>query len=108
MPQYLEDTMFDGEAIRDTDAHNSATVPAHELPIKTLIINNGLNQTATCQVQASRDATNWFNVGSAFDVTNGWTYQTCDTFFPYGRMVVQCSVAPTTGTFSAWCEKVGK
>jgi hypothetical protein len=105
--QYLESTMFDALAVRDTSAHNSESIPSNELPIKTLIINNSLDQTVTLQMQASRDNTNWFNVGSTFDITTGWGYQTCETFFPYGRMVAQCSVSPTTGTLSAWCEKVG-
>jgi len=106
--QYLESVMFEEEAIRDTAAHNSVSVPSHELPVKTVIINNGLNQIVTLQVQASRDNTNWFNVGSSFDVAaTTWSYQTCDTFFPYGRIVATCSSSPASGTLSVWCEKVG-
>lgn len=106
--QFLESAMFEEESIRDTNAHTSTSIPSNELPIKTLIINNGLNQTVSLQMQASRDDTNWFNVGSAFDVAaTTWTYQTCDTFFPYGRIVATCGTAPTTGALSAWCEKVG-
>jgi len=105
--EYLESTMFEDEAIRDTSVHNSVGVNSNEMPVKTLIVNNALNQTVTLQMQASRDNTNWFNVGTTFDVlTNAWFWQSCDTFFPYGRMVAQCSVAPASGTLSVWCEKV--
>lgn len=104
---FLESVMFDAETIRDTSVHNSVGVNSYELPVKTLIINNTLNQTVTLQMQASRDNINWFNVGSTFDVvTTTWFWQSCETFFPYGRIVAQCSVAPSTGTLSVWCEKV--
>jgi len=106
MADFLESVMFDALEIRDTSAHYTAGIPAQELPVKTLIINNGLDQTVNLQMQASRDNTNWFNVGSAFDAASGWSYQTCETFFPYGRLIATCAVAPTTGSLSAWCEKV--
>ena len=105
--QYLEDIMFDAEAIRDTSSHTSVSVNSHEMPVKTIIVNNDLNQTATLQMQGSRDNASWFNIGSTWDVSaNTWAYQTCDTFFPYGRIIVICSVAPASGGLSAWCEKV--
>jgi hypothetical protein len=108
MPKFIEDTMFDGQSIRDTSAHTSPTISSSELPVKTLIYNNTLDQTVTLQLQASRDQVNFFNVGSSFDVaSNVWGYQTCDTFFPYGRIIAQCGTAPTTGTVSVWCEKIG-
>ena len=94
---------FTDEAIRDTSAHNGATVFNGDFVIKTLIIENGLNQTATfqCQASAHEDFSNSFNVGTEWDVgasTN--TYQTCDSYFPYWRAVVTCDTAPTTGTLT--------
>jgi hypothetical protein len=104
---FIESTMFSEEAIRDTDVHNSVGVDAQELPVKTIIAYNGLNQIVTLQVQGSRDNTNFFNVGNSFEVAStAWYWQTCDTFFPYGRVVAQCSVAPASGGLSIWCEKV--
>ena len=105
--QFIEDAMFDAEAIRDTSSHNSNGTDAYELPVKTLIIQNTLDQIVTLQLQGSRDNVNFFNVGNTFDVAAGaWYWQSCDTFFPFGRIVAQCAVAPTTGGLSVWCEKV--
>jgi len=94
---------IDALAIRDTSAHNGDVVFNGDFVIKTLIIENSLNQTVTlqCQGSANGDFSNSFNVGSSFDVaasTN--TYMTCDTYLPYWRMVATCSVAPASGTLS--------
>ncbi len=91
---------FTDEAIRDTSSHNGTTVFNGDFQIKTLIIENGLNQQVTiqCEGSAHADFSIKFNIGSSFNVsatTN--TYQTCDSYFPYWRAVAQCSTAPTTG-----------
>lgn len=104
---FIESPMFSEEAIRDTNAHNSVGVDAQELPVKTVIVYNGLNQAVTLQMQGSRDNTNFFNVGNSFDVAaTTWYWQSCDTYFPYGRMIATCGSAPSSGTLSVWCEKV--
>ena len=91
---------FTAEEIRDTNDHNGAVVFNGDFVVKTLIIENGLNQQVTlqCQASAHADFSNSFNVGSSFDVAaNTNTYQTCDSYFPYWRIVATCSTALTTG-----------
>jgi len=107
-PNVGETALFNAEAIRDTAAHNSASSTNTGYRVKTIIVNNGLNQTVTIQCQGSRDGTNWINIGGTWDVVaTTWTYQSCDTYFPYMRAIATCSVAPATGTLSFWLEKVG-
>ena len=94
---------FTDEAIRDTSVHNGDVVFNGDFVVKTLIIENGLNQIVTfqCQASANADFSNSFNVGSTWDVaasTN--TYQTCSSYFPYWRVVAQCGTAPTSGTLT--------
>ena len=91
---------FTDEAIRDTSTHNGDTVFNGDFQIKTLIIENGLNQQVTlqCQASAHSDFSNAFNVGSSFNVSASTnTYQTCDSYFPFWRVTATCSTAPTTG-----------
>ena len=91
---------FTDEAIRDTSSHNGDVVFNGDFVIKTLIIENGLNQAVTfqCQASAHSDFSNSFNVGSTWDVSASTnTYQTCDSYFPYWRIVAQCGTAPTSG-----------
>jgi hypothetical protein len=94
---------IDALAIRDTVAHNSSVVFNGDFIIKTLVVENGLNQTVTfqCQGSANSDFSNPFNIGSTFDVaatTN--TYMTCETYIPYWRITATCSVAPASGTLN--------
>jgi len=90
-------------AIRDTSAHPSEVVFNGDFIIKTLVVENSLNQTVSfqCQGSANSDFSNAFNIGSSWDVvasTN--TYMTCETYIPYWRITATCSVAPASGTLS--------
>lgn len=90
-------------AIRDTSAHDGDIVFNGDFVIKTLIIENGLNQSVTlqCSGSANSDFSNSFNIGSPFDVTGTTnTYMTCETYIPYWRVTATCSVAPSSGTLS--------
>jgi len=90
-------------AIRDTDAHNGDVVFNGDFVIKTLVIENGLDKAVyfQCQASANSDFSNYFNVGSSWEIAaTANTYQTCETYFPYWRIVATCSVAPTSGTLS--------
>lgn len=107
-PPMAESVVFNALAIRDTSAHNGTTSQNFGYRVKTIIVNNGLDQTVTLQCQGSRDGTNWINIGTTWDVVaNSQIYQTCETYFPYLRAIATCSVSPTTGTLSLWLEKVG-
>jgi hypothetical protein len=101
---------FDASAIRDTNSHDGATVYNGEFSVKTIIVENGLNQQVTLQCQASANA----DFSHAFDIGNEWivnastdTYQTCDSFFPYSRIVATCGTSPTTGSLTAYIIGVG-
>jgi len=96
----LAEMTFDEKEIRDTNAHNGGTVFNGEYTIKTVIVENDLNQVVTLQCQASMhpDFSSNFNVGDSWEVSaNTNIYQSCDTYFPYWRMVATCDTAPTTG-----------
>ena len=88
-------------AIRDTDAHTSEVVFNGDFIIKTLVVENGLNQTCTfqCQGSAHSDFSNSFNIGSTWDVAASTNlYVTSETYIPYWRITATCSVAPASGT----------
>lgn len=95
---------FDALEIRDTNAHNGVTVYNGDFIIKTLIIENGLNQTVTmqCQGSANADFSNSFNIGGEWDVSASTNLpQTCDSYYPYWRLVATCATAPTSGDLTA-------
>jgi hypothetical protein len=90
-------------AIRDTSPHMGEIVFNGDFIIKTLIVENGLNQAVTfqCQGSANSDFSNAFNIGSSWEVAaNTNIYMTCETYIPYWRITATCSVAPTSGTVS--------
>jgi type 1 fimbria pilin len=92
------DSVFTALQIRNTSVQTSSVSASGEFMAKTLVIDNGLNQTVTLQLQGSDDNTLWLNVGATFDVTATTAdYQTVADFFPYYRLTAVCSVAPTTG-----------
>ena len=96
---------FDAEAIRDTSNHNGGTVFNGDFVIKTLIIENGLNQQVTlqCQASANSDFSNSFNVGSSFNVSAATnSYQTCDSYFPYWRLTAICGISPASGGLTCY------
>jgi hypothetical protein len=90
-------------AIRDTSPHTSETVFNGEFIIKTLVVENSLNQAVAfqCQGSANSDFSNPFNIGGSWEIaatTNA--YMTCETYIPYWRITATCSVAPASGTLS--------
>jgi len=95
--------VFDAEEIRDTSTHNGNIVHLGEFRLKTIIIENGLDQQTTfqCQASAHADFSNSFNVGSSFNLSALTdSYQTCDSYFPYMRLTATCSTAPTSGSLT--------
>jgi len=98
-----QEKTFDAEAIRDTSSHNGSVVYNGDFVIKSLIVENGLNQAVTfqCQGSAHSDFSNVFNIGSSWDVSASTNlFQTCDSYIPYWRIVAQCSTVPTSGTLT--------
>ena len=111
MALFSQEKAFDAEAIRDTSLHNGILIFLGEFRLKTIIIENGLNQTVTlqCKGSAHADFSNSFNIGSSFDVSaNTDTYQTCDSYFPYMRLTAICSVAPSSGNLSVHFMEYGE
>lgn len=108
VPAITEQQLFNALAIRDTVGHDSAICPAFGYPNKTIIIDNSLNQDVTFVAYGSRDQTTWISLGFTWTVAAGTSnYQTCGTYFPYGKIVATCAVAPASGTLSLWIEKLG-
>jgi len=104
MGQVNTEKTFDAEAIRDTSVHNGITIALHEYRLKTVIIENSLDQVVSiyCEGSTHADFSHNFMIGSApFDIpATTDTYDTCDSYFPYMRMVAQCDTAPTTGSLT--------
>jgi len=97
-----EDT-FNALEIRDTSIHDGAVINLYDFQLKTIIIENSLDQPVTfqCQGSAHDDFSNSFDINSTWDIpasTNA--YQTCDSYFPYMRLVATCDTAPTSGTIT--------
>jgi hypothetical protein len=94
---------FDALAIRDTSAHNGTVIFNGEQIIKTLVVENELNQTVSMQCQGSvhADFSNVFDIGGSWDVSANTNFpQTCDSYYPYWRAVATCVSSPTTGTLT--------
>jgi len=94
---------FDALAIRDTSTHNGDTVDNFDFQLKTIVIENSLDETVTFQCQASvhSDFSSSFDIGSTWDVTASTnTYQSCTTFFPYMRLQATCGTSPTSGSLT--------
>ena len=105
----IEKTLDDLE-IRDTNNHNGSVVFNGQFAVKTIIIENGLNQQVTLQCQACScaDFSHPFNVGSSWNVSASTdAYQTCDSYFPYSRIIATCASSPTTGSLTAFIIGVG-
>jgi len=105
MAKVNSEKTFDALEIRNTSAHNGSIIDNYDFQLKTIIIENHLNQQVTLQCQGSghADFSNSFNIGSSFNVaTDTDTYQTCDSYFPYMRLVAQCATAPTTGDLTVF------
>jgi hypothetical protein len=103
--------VFNDEEIRDTSEHTSSLADNRGYTLKTIIIENGLNQTVTFECWASRngDFSNSFQVGSSWDVSASTnTYQTSDSYFPYMKIKAQCSTAPTSGDLTVAFEEIGE
>jgi hypothetical protein len=104
-----EDKVFDAEAIRDTNAHNSAVSEERGFIPKTVIVWNHLNQTVTCQVQGDIEDTfsNPIDINDPFNIPASTDdYETMTDYFPFLRVVATCSVTPTTGDLTVYIAKV--
>ena len=96
----LSEKTFNEVEIRDTSDHTGDTVFNGSYVVKTIIIENSLNQTVTFQCQASMhaDFSNNFDVGAEWDVSASTNaYQTCESYFPYWRLVASCASSPSSG-----------
>jgi len=96
---------LDAVEIRDTNDHTGVAVYNGDFVIKTLIIENELDEQATlqCQGSAHEDFSHFFNIGSTFNVAaNTDSFQTCDSYFPYWRIIAICNTAPTTGNLTVY------
>ena len=108
MAYHDEDQVFIALAIRDTTNHDSTVATTGEFTAETIIVENGLNQQVTIQLQGSRDETTWFDIGNSFNVAATTDdYATVTDFFPCYRVQAICSVSPTTGTLDVWILKAG-
>jgi hypothetical protein len=108
MSQIREDKAFDAEAIRNTSLYTSPIIDNVGFAIKTLIIENGLNQdvTFTCEGSARSDFSQYFTIASFPHTATTVGYQTCDSYIPYWRLKAQCASAPSSGTLTVFIERI--
>ena len=111
MALFGQEKAFDAEAIRDTNTHNGVTIYLGEFRLKTIIIENSLNQQVTlqCQASAHSDFSNNFNVGGGMVIAASTNkYETCDSYFPYMRLTATCATAPTSGSLTVYFIEYGE
>jgi hypothetical protein len=97
----VENTTLDALAIRDTNTLNGTVADLRGLQLKTIIVENGLDQTVTIQVQGASTLafTKSFDVGNSFDVTATTnTFETVGSYLPFMRVTATCASSPTTGS----------
>ena len=109
-----EDVLFSALAITDTTAHDSNASVTIYAQQKTILVVNGLNQSVSIQAQWSRDGSSWYNLGTAQSVTAGAaaeigtsTISALGDYLPMLRVTATCATAPTSGSLSAWLERLG-
>ena len=101
-----EDKVIDNNSIRDTNNHNSTVSDTGEFRAETILVENGLDQQVSVQLQGSRDETTWLDVGDAFNVAaTSDDYQTVTDYFPCYRVVASCTTSPTSGALDVWILK---
>ena len=94
---------FDALAIRDTADHTGTTINNFDFQLKTIIVENELNEKVTFQCQASvhADFSNSIDVGATWDANASENmYQSCETFFPYMRLIATCDSTPSSGNLT--------
>lgn len=109
---HLTVPLFSSLAITDTAVHSSGSVDARGYATKALLIQNGLNQAVSIQIQvSSTGSAPWTNVGTAQSVAAGTnppigpdTVAALGQAYPYYQVAATCAVAPTTGTLSGTIE----
>lgn len=100
-----EDKIFDEVEIRNTSVYNSLESVSGEFHAKTIIVQNGLNEDVTLQLQGARNSV-WFDIGSAFvqgAQSNG--YKTVSDYFPKYRLQAQCGQDPSSGSLTSYIIK---
>lgn len=102
-----QDQIFTAEAIRDTSDHTSAVSHTGEFTAETILIENGLNQQITLQLQGCRQGgSTWFDIGDPFNVAASTDdYETVTDYFPCYRIITSCATAPTAGDLDIWIIK---
>ena len=98
-----ETQLFTDEAIRDTNAHNSAVYKS-DYPSLSFFVDNSLDQDVSAQVFGNRvdSVTGAVNIGDAFTVTAGDTRAKAITIegtgmMPYLFVRVTAGTTPTSG-----------
>jgi hypothetical protein len=125
MLTYGESVLFDGLAIADTTAHmsiapsgtNPSGTPYDQVyaVCKTALVVSTLNESVSLQPMWSRDRVNWYAFGSATTVaassgtaqSTAIALSTATQYIPYVGLQATCATAPTSGTLSAWLERLG-
>jgi len=107
----VEEKLFFEYEIRDTKTHTSDIFNVGEYSVYTVYITNRLDQAITIQVKANRtkETAGAVDVGSSFSVASNTeesrTFAAEDVFLPFVFITAVCSVAPISGSLSAYLLK---
>jgi len=105
-----EKLLINAEAIRDTAGHDSLIHDIRWCGVKSLIVENSLNQTVTLAFYGSRnsDMSNAF-LKTSFDVTATTNMVAdCSCYFPYMRITATCASSPASGTLTIAAYALGE
>jgi len=104
-----ESQIFDDEAIRDTNAHNSDVDDCSYFNIITVWVENGLDDGVSVQVKGNRvnSVVGAVDIGAAFDVATddreARTMEPTDEgFLPFIFIEVTAAGVPTDGNLNAY------
>jgi len=107
-----ETQIFEDEAIRDTNAHNSSVGDCSYFKVITIWVENGLDQKVSVQVKGNRvdSVAGAVDIGTAFDVATvdreARTIEpTGEGFLPFIFIEVTAAVIPTTDDLNAYLIK---
>lgn len=128
MPIYGQDVVWDALAITDTAAHAGLTAQAAVKnptggwfdPVyartKTLLIVSTLNEAVSIQPTWSLEGETYYPFGSSTSVaaasggvpvTAVIAVSSASQYVPYVSAVATCSTAPTSGTLTGTCARLG-
>ncbi len=86
----------------DSDADVGDVLASHT-------VTTGKTQSVAlrCEGSARSDFSQFFVIGEFEASGSSNSFQTCDSYIPYWRLVASCDTAPTSGSLTIFVERIG-